>query len=232
MSPDGSTRHGGNPMKFIVTGFNAFGEFAENPSEQTVQALPGFVKLDDIEKSAGVAKLTLTTCCSSSWQELKRAVDDLHGNHPQERFAIVMCGVAGGRDKICLERFALNVRQYRIPDNNEHQPHEEHIDPQAPDALRTKLPLKPIVEDLNRAGYACDISNYAGTYVCNDSYFRALLEYNNEESCAGVIFVHVPPFNEYKHSNPEHKDARSTPEIYKAAMVKLLEIIASIESRR
>lgn len=213
-------------MKFIVTGFNAFGEIAQNPSEQTIHRLPDFVKVDETTEPASVAKLTLTTCCSDSWIELKRAVEGIKEQSPAEKFGVVMVGVAGGRDKICLERFALNVRQYRIPDNNQHAPDDEHIEPSAPDAIRTALPVKSMVEELNNAGYACDVSNHAGTYVCNEIYFKALNAYSNDPNCIGVLFVHVPPFESYRHSVPNHRDNRHTTQIFVEAMQMIVHMVA------
>ncbi|MBX9568249.1 MAG: pyroglutamyl-peptidase I [Candidatus Obscuribacterales bacterium] len=214
-------------MKLIVTGFNAFGEIAENPSEQTIHRLPDFVKVDETDEPIDVAKLTLTTCCSDSWDELKRAIESIKSSMPAEKFGIIMAGVAGNRDKICLERFALNVRQYRIPDNNQHRPDDEHIEPNAPDALRTSLPVKSMVEELNNAGYACDVSNHAGTYVCNETYFRALHEYNSDPNCIGVLFVHVPPFESYKHTDPNHVDEREAKQIFEDAMHKIIQMVAA-----
>lgn len=212
-------------MKLVVTGFNGFGEISENPSEQTIHRLPDFVKVDETDEPIAVAKLTLTTCCSDSWVELKRAIESIKSSAPDEKFAIVMAGVAGMRDKICLERFALNVRQYRIPDNNQHAPDDEHIDLEAPDALRTYLPLKSMVEELNNAGYACDVSNHAGTFVCNETYFKALHEYNKDPNCTGVLFVHVPPFELYKHSNPDYKDNREPQQIFVEAMHQIIRLV-------
>ena len=213
-------------MNFIVTGFDAFGEGTTNPSEQAVHTLPDFVKVDETGQEARVAKLTLPTCCSESWETLKEHVEKLR----HDKFAILMAGLSGAADKICLERFALNVRQYRIPDNNGHTWDDDHINKDAPDALRTRLPIKLIADGLNNQGFACAVSNHAGSYVCNEIYFRALNEYASDPNCVGVLFIHVPPFGNYCHTNPEHHDEREPCTIYASALERIMQMLMNADS--
>lgn len=204
-------------MKVIVSGFNPFGDFSLNPSQEAVKELPDFVKFDDELEQARVAKLTLPTCCLEAWEILNQellATKD-------EPFVVVLSGLADGRDKICLERFALNVRQFRIPDNSGHQWDEEHIHEGAPDALRTKSKLRELNEHLNKKGFACDISNHAGSYVCNETYYRSLFSWQDTANCRGIIFVHLPPYESYRHTNPEHTDERHPRLIYAAALSEI-----------
>ncbi len=200
-------------MKVIVTGFNAFGDSQMNPSQEAVNELPDFVKNENKAQAHQIVKLTLETCCDSAWEEVKKEVEN-----SSERFLLLMSGVAGGRDKICLERFALNVRQYRIPDNNQHSWDHDHIVEGAPDAIRSKLPLRKLLDHLNRMNYACDISNHAGSYVCNETYFRALNEWQESDRCHGILFVHVPDYEKYSHTNTEIKDERPRRETYAACL--------------
>ena len=193
-----------------------------NPSQEAVLELPSFVKFDDKGGEAKVAKLTLPTCCEEAFKVVLDEVAKI-GDEP---FAIVLSGLADSRDKICLERFALNVQQYRMPDNNGHTCDEEHIIVSGPDALRTKVPLKELSVVLDNAGFACDISNHAGSYVCNETYYRCMHRWQNDPRCRGILFVHVPPYENYKHTNPDHKETRSAREVYTAALQKIAQFIS------
>jgi pyroglutamyl-peptidase len=204
-------------MKVIVTGFDAFGTHESNPSQEAVAELPEFIKFKNGTADLRVAKLTLPTCCSDAWDTLSREVEAGAGSP----YAVLMSGLADSRDKICLERFALNVRQFRMPDNRGHQWDDEQIHNDAPDALRTRIQLKDLYEHLNQKGYAVDISNYAGTFVCNETYYRSLFRWQEDPQCRGILFVHVPPFESYRHTNPEHVDERHPKRVYADALAEI-----------
>lgn len=204
-------------MKVIVTGFNPFGEFRVNPSQEAVYELPDIVKLGQDALEVRVVKLTLPTCCQDAFDLLSKEVESVL----DQPFAIVLSGLADSRDKICLERFALNVRHFRIPDNSGHKWDEEHIHEGAPDALRTRLPLRDIYSHLDAAGFACDISNHAGTYVCNETYYRSLFAWQEHPHCRGIVFVHLPPYESYQHTDPELVDDRPPREIYALALQEI-----------
>ena len=191
-----------------------------NPSQEAVNELPDFVKNANKGERHAIVKLTLETCCGSAWEQLEQEV-----NSSQGRFLLIMAGVAGGRDKICLERFALNVRQYRVPDNNQHDWDHDHIVEGAPDALRSKLPLRELLTYLNAKNYACDISNHAGSYVCNETYFRAMNEWQDNSRCHGVLFVHVPDYDNYAHTNAEIKDERHRRDTYAACLNEIINFL-------
>lgn len=201
-------------MRVLITAFDAFDSADVNPSEQAVALLEKHLRGESAVSTAeddGEFKLpdavnvqtqVLVTCCNDAWQALDKAVSGLPSN---ESFAIVMAGVAGNRTRICLERFALNVRSYRVDDNHGHRWQEEYIDKNAPDALRARLPLFDLCDHLNRNGLMADISNYAGSFVCNETYFRAMQKWHGDSRCEGIIFIHVPHPIDYVGTNANAK---------------------------
>ncbi|MBX9725591.1 MAG: pyroglutamyl-peptidase I [Candidatus Obscuribacterales bacterium] len=211
----------GLTIKVIVTGFDAFGGNTVNPSSEAVAKLPSIVKFDDKSEAATVAKLTLPTCCSAAWAMLEPEVEQ----EQNYDFAVLLAGLAENRDKICLERFALNVRHFRIPDNNGHQWEEDFVCEGAPDAIRSKLEISELTKHLNGIGYAADISHNAGTFVCNETYFRSLHRWQNNPRCRGVLFVHFPPYERYRHSNPEKQDARNKADIYAQSLEEIIKLV-------
>jgi len=69
---------------------------------------------------------------------------------------------------------------------------EETIEAKAPQLLRTSLDLPHLQELLNTAGFPSDVSNHAGTFVCNELYFRALNYKREASDIDTVLFVHLP----------------------------------------
>ena len=91
-----------------------------------------------------------------------------------ERFRpeLVLCaGQAGGRPRISLERVAINCDDARIPDNAGNQPVDEPVVPGGPAAYFTSLPVKAALAALTRREIPAEVSQSAGTYVCNHVFY-------------------------------------------------------------
>ncbi len=207
----------------LITGFDAFGGHKANPSSELVEAMPpglfyrnpalkvpqGAVSASQFQsnpsgkvcsQTAAVrikfAKKVLPTASRAGWRALKQAIDTtLAGT--DEPLVLVMTGLAASRDRLSLERFALNVRDYGMPDNAGELAVDTFVDPEQPDLLRTMLPLPPIVRAVEQMGYPCQVSNHAGTYICNELYFKALAYCRRNSQVKAVVFVHVPPLDKF-----------------------------------
>ena len=113
--------------------------------------------------------------------------------------ALVLClGQAGGRDKIGLERVAINLDDARMTDNAGRQPIDEPIVAGAPAAYFSSLPLKACVQALTEADLPAEVSNTAGTFVCNHVFYslmHALAERSARDPAGKGVragFVHLP----------------------------------------
>lgn len=190
-------------MHCVITGFDAFDTADVNPTQLAVELLDrDLLNQIGVPGTVGYVKHTLVTCCKEAWSVMDGLVESLPVDEP---FAIIMSGVAANRDRICLERFALNVRSYRVADNHGHQWQDEYIDEKAPDALRCNLPLFELKAHLNGQGLLSDISNYTGAFVCNETYFRCLQKWAKDPRCKGIIFIHFPNLLDYIGTNGEAK---------------------------
>ena len=87
--------------------------------------------------------------------------------------AVLMLGLAAGRTQIALERVALNVLEYRIPDNAGVTKRGEQVLEGQADALFSSLPMTEILEAWREARVPAYISDSAGTYLCNQIMFLA-----------------------------------------------------------
>jgi len=167
----------------LITGFDKFGDIKFNPTEHLVGALPSQIRHKG--SSIKVASAVLPTCCSGAWRKLRQIMDK------EQPSVVVLTGLAQGRPLLTIERFALNVRDYRIPDNRGHNWLGDAIVKNGPEAIRCPLPLEDMEKRLKKAGFPCDISNHAGTFVCNETYYRAL-EYHKDHPGVNIVFVHLP----------------------------------------
>jgi pyroglutamyl-peptidase len=172
----------------IVTGFDRFGPAKFNPSEEIVNSLSDELRLKKFKVSVPLHSLVLPTCGENAWHLLHKLILELP---PNAVLALILTGVSP-RSLISLERFALNIRDYRIKDNFGHAFNGEKIDPDGPDAIRTSLPIEAFLKQLRRKSLPSEISNYTGSFVCNDIYYQAMNYGHKSASEHQAIFIHLP----------------------------------------
>lgn len=172
----------------LLTGFDPFGDIGPaglvlNPSWMAVEALQG-------KRIAGhrIVAAQLPTVFGASALELARLLK-LH------KPALVICvGQAGGRSAVSLERVAINVNDARIPDNTGAQPVDTPVVQGGPAAYFGTLPIKAMLQALQTAGIAAEVSQTAGTFVCNHVFYalmHALATQRGLKRTRGG-FIHVP----------------------------------------
>jgi pyroglutamyl-peptidase len=123
--------------------------------------------------------------------EFQAGIDQLERALSRHEPCAVLClGQAEGRSRISLERVAINLRDARIPDNAGRQPLDEPICPDGPYAYPSRLPIRALTSTLLAEGYPVEISNTAGTFVCNDVFYGLMHLTRDRNLAAG--FVHLP----------------------------------------
>ena len=166
-------------MKIIVTGFDPFGGEKINPSIECVKALP---EIEGVE----LIRLELPTVFKESANRLNEVINDVKPD------AVLSVGQAGGRPGITMERIAINVDDARIPDNISQQPIDETIQTEGEAAYFTTLPIKRIVKAIREAGISAEVSNSAGTFVCNHIMYQALFAATKADKPFKAGFMHIP----------------------------------------
>ena len=164
----------------LLTGFQAFGGEQENPSWQAVSALHG-------TRIAGhrVVARELPVAFGDTLKALRVALRDT-------RPALAVCvGQAGGRAQISLERVAINVDDARIPDNAGKQPVDVPVVAGGPAAYFATLPIKAMRQALQEAGFPAEISQSAGTFVCNHVFY-GLMHALRAQRHVRAGFIHLP----------------------------------------
>jgi pyroglutamyl-peptidase len=164
----------------LLTGFEPFGGEAGNPSWDAVLALDG-------ARIAGHRVVTrcLPVAFGSSLAALAEAID-------QSQPALVLCvGQAGGRAQLSLERIAINVDDARIADNAGARPIDEPVVADGPAAYFSDLPIKAMLAALRDAGIPAEVSQTAGTYVCNHVFYGLMHALRDAAGVRGG-FIHIP----------------------------------------
>ena len=166
-------------MKIIMTGFDPFGGETINPSIECVKALP---EIEGVE----LIRLELPTVFKESAKRLNEVINDVKPD------AVLSVGQAGGRPGITMERIAINVDDARIPDNISQQPIDETIQTEGEAAYFTTLPIKRIVKAIREAGISAEVSNSAGTFVCNHIMYQSLFAATKADKPFKAGFMHIP----------------------------------------
>lgn len=167
-------------MNILVTAFDPFGGENINPAQQAVE------RLSDKIGSAKLHKLILPTVFGRAAELAIEAMDSIHPD------AVICVGQAGGRRSVTPERVAINVMDASITDNIGHQPVDEPIVEGGPAAYFSTLPIKTMVQAIRDAGLSGDISNSAGTFVCNSLLYSVLHHAALNMPETRAVFIHVP----------------------------------------
>jgi pyroglutamyl-peptidase len=106
--------------------------------------------------------------------------------------AVVALGQATGRDRVTVERVALNLVTDTAPANAGRSPAEEPVLAGGPAAYWGTLPVMQIVSALVAAGVPAAPSPDAGGYVCNHLFYGLMHLIATERPDLRGGFVHVP----------------------------------------
>jgi len=178
------------PVHCLITGFDAFEDHPFNPSEVIAQSMPAWLTLPARKTEVSMQNLVLPTNGKKAWTIMKSALRTVTAG--RKPCVIIMLGLSGRAKKICLERFALNIRDGQTKDNAGHNYSGQTIDSNAPQALRTNAPLEGALKYLDRQRIPAEISNFCGTFVCNEIYFRTLHYFRKSRLPHLITFIHLP----------------------------------------
>lgn len=172
-------------MKILVTGFEPFGESPLNPSQKLIEAIP--------EKPFdGIAVLKAILPVDHT-QAPKQLIAHIHKHQPD---AVISFGLASGRPKISLERVAINLMDFRIPDNAGFTISDQPVIEGGPAAYFSTLPIRSLLEALGKAQIPSEISLSAGAYLCNQVFYSMMHEIHRANLAIMAGFIHLPALPE------------------------------------
>jgi pyroglutamyl-peptidase len=169
--------------KVVLTGFEPFADFNLNPSWEVARILRGTM-IDSFEVKA--------FCIPLAYGRIR---DTIEGIIESEQPAVLIALGQSFRTCISMEKVAINfadLSESTTVYNCQTRPIDEVLDPDAPAAYFSRLPIWKILKRLRENDIPAEISYAAGTFGCNQAFFHMMNRIHRDELdiCAG--FLHVP----------------------------------------
>lgn len=183
-------------MNILITGFEPFDDTL-NASQMLVESLRA-----DLPEPLGRLQhqlhfLILPVHTERTWPLLREQLERLR---PE---ICLLTGQARGRDRICLERVALNLKDFERPDTAGNRPRGELIVNNGPDAYWSTLPEQHrLLAELTAAGVPASLSNHAGSHLCNQTLYQSLHFAREAAPDIRCGFVHVPVLPRQAETDP------------------------------
>ncbi|MDQ0272635.1 pyroglutamyl-peptidase I [Cytobacillus purgationiresistens] len=170
--------------KLLLTGFEPFLDFPINPTMKIAEELDSEI-IGEYRIHATILSVDFKKAGGELIQAIKKEQPD----------AVISLGLAAGRFKITPERIAVNVN-HGPADNEGHIPIDETIHLDGADGYLSTLPIRDMVDALNEAGLPADVSDTAGTYLCNHVMYQGLYYMIKRNLAVPSGFIHIPASHE------------------------------------
>ncbi|MCZ2260532.1 pyroglutamyl-peptidase I [Sporosarcina sp. G11-34] len=168
----------------LLTGFEPFLKYTVNPTMKIAEELHGQI-IGDYKIHSEI----LTVDFKSSGDQLLAHIEKVQPD------AVLSMGLAGGRYKMTPERIAINVKD-GAADNEGNQPIDEVIQADGEPGIMSTLPVRAMVNRLLAGGLPAEVSNTAGTYLCNNVMYEGLHYAATKKPAMKSGFLHIPASHE------------------------------------
>jgi len=169
-------------VSILVTAFEPFGGDTSNVTDDILRVICN----DAIADEHDITFLTLPVSRSDSLPKLIAAIDS---GKPD---TVVCLGQDNDRSELSIEKVAINLCCFRMPDNAGEQPDDEPVVANGPAAYFSTLPVEALIERMTAVGISANISYSAGTYVCNSLFYGLMHYLENESPEVRGGFIHIP----------------------------------------
>jgi pyroglutamyl-peptidase len=167
--------------RLLLTGFEPFDGFNENPSAEVAKSLDG-----DTIGAFEVTGIVLPLDYYNALSILDKKLDEYKPD------VILCCGQAN-RETISIERIAVNVLSTKKPDNYGNIPETDIIDNDGPAAYFANIDPFPLVQALLNEGIPAYVSYHAGAYGCNWLLYNVIKRIEMGAINTRATFMHLPP---------------------------------------
>jgi len=198
--------------RILVTGFEPFGASLVNPSEQVVRRLRD-LSIPGLDLATVVLPVERTFAGLAMVEAVERIL-------PQ----VVLClGEGTRRSVVSVERIAVNLMDYRIPDNQGNQVTDLPVVAGGPAAYFSTLPVRKILEKIILAEVPAELSLSAGSFLCNQVMYEVLHYIAVHQLSILAGFIHLP-------SLPEQAAASNQPVPSMGLETSLIGIVAALSA--
>lgn len=168
--------------RLLVSGFGPFEGIPWNPSGALALRL-GERPPAGVETRA----LELPVVFAEAARRLGEAISSFGPTH------VVGLGVGVHPTEVRIERFAVNLADVdERADNAGGRPGEEPLVSGGPTGYFATLPIRDLVTHLRAAGFDARASTGAGTFVCNDLFYRTMHLCTSMPDPPRAGFIHLP----------------------------------------
>ena len=179
-------------MKILITGFEPFDGSMVNPSKQLLLLL-------DKVSIPGVSLVTSLLPVVNKYAS-EALLSSLEQHNPD---SVICLGQASGRSVISIEKVAINLLNFSMPDNEGTVIKDQKIYDDSPDAYFSTLPVSKLVNHLTNQKIPVEISYSAGTYLCNQVFYTLMHSLNKTGSKIPAGFIHLPALPEQAAVTPK-----------------------------
>ncbi len=165
----------------LVTGFEPYGGRGRNPASEVAKAVDG--RWIGGRRVEGRTLPVSFQRIAGTMAELIEAVDPA---------AVIGVGLYPGESALRLERVAVNIADFEIPDNDGLRLSDASVCADGAPARLATLPLRSIEQALIREGVPAHLSTSAGTYLCNACLYSLLEVADARPGKVLAGFIHVP----------------------------------------
>jgi pyroglutamyl-peptidase len=178
------TRNRAHPARreasILLAGFEPFHGERRNPSLEVARALDG-----EMIGTLRVSSLQLPVVYATAARRITRAIARI------VPAAVLGLGQAAGRPAISLERVAINLADGPGRDNAGRRWTDKPVIAGGPDAYFARLPLRAILQALERRHIPASLSLSAGSFICNAVMYAALHQLRRRPTVP-CGFIHLP----------------------------------------
>jgi pyroglutamyl-peptidase len=172
-------------MKLLLSGFEPFGGSSINPSEQVVHCLAQ-TEIQGVELITVILPVDRLTGPDTLVRTYISAQPDM----------VLSLGEAGGITAVTIERVAINLLNFAIPDNSGSLVTDKTIVGDGPAAYFATLPTRKMFNTLIEKGIPAQLSYSAGAYLCNQVMYEMLHYIHKHQLTTPAGFVHLPQLPE------------------------------------
>jgi pyroglutamyl-peptidase len=206
-------------MRVVIAGFGPFPGAASNPSGHLASMLAR-------RRRPALSEVVITShIFATAYDAVDRDLPKLLAQKPD---VLLIFGLAGRRQHVCIETRARNARSILFPDVRGYRPDHRAIEAGAIGALKANAPFPHLLTALRPTGVPARLSRDAGAYLCNYAYWRALRAMRGSRPL--VQFVHIPWVRATARRASSVRTAPALPQLVAAGENLLIALIAA--SRR
>ena len=166
--------------KVLLTVFEAFADHSKNSTLEILEMYKEH-SLEGVDITVEV----LPVVYSKATETLEKILEGKYD-------LALLFGMAANRDKITIERFAINLMDCSLADNEGYIASDEVIAEGSDLALESALDYKGLVKCSSLAKDNLSLSYTAGLYVCNAVFYKALFLQKSKYHSLKTGFIHIP----------------------------------------